>query len=162
MCCKGAIRHNPTCHFSACHRPSDAPCCTGQEDDHARCQDYGRECVFSKRHAMISSSGRQRWSQAGLIRLWSAVCRPEHIQFSHINCCKRAFCSCRWLYHQCSESVYLAHLLLLTCVCVCCSSRVLRVVLLCVQIRATMQQDLQNMKAVFRQTVFEKAPGARS
>jgi hypothetical protein len=31
-----------------------------------------------------------------------------------------------------------------------------------VQIRATMQQDLQNMKAVFRQTVFEKAPGARS
>jgi hypothetical protein len=30
------------------------------------------------------------------------------------------------------------------------------------QLRATMQQDLQNMKAVFRQTVFEKAPGARS
>lgn len=29
-------------------------------------------------------------------------------------------------------------------------------------IRATMQQDLHNMKAVFRQTVFEKAPGARS
>lgn len=32
----------------------------------------------------------------------------------------------------------------------------------CLQLRATMQQDLQNMKAVFRQTVFEKAPGARS
>lgn len=30
------------------------------------------------------------------------------------------------------------------------------------QIRATMQQDLHNMKTVFRQTVFEKAPGARS
>jgi hypothetical protein len=30
------------------------------------------------------------------------------------------------------------------------------------QLRATMQQDLQNMKTAFRQTVFEKAPGARS
>jgi thiol-disulfide isomerase/thioredoxin len=29
-------------------------------------------------------------------------------------------------------------------------------------LRATMQQDLQNMKTAFRQTVFEKAPGARS
>lgn len=29
-------------------------------------------------------------------------------------------------------------------------------------LRATMQQDLQKLKAVFRQTVFEKAPGARS
>jgi hypothetical protein len=45
---------------------------------------------------------------------------------------------------------------------VCCRMLPPCVLLHCLQLRATMQQDLQNMKAVFRQTVFEKAPGARS
>lgn len=59
-----------------------------------------------------------------------------------------------------SVPCHTTELLLLThpCRCCCCLCHVAAAV----QLRATMQQDLQNMKAVFRQIVFEKAPGARS
>jgi hypothetical protein len=33
--------------------------------------------------------------------------------------------------------------------------------LMLLQIREMMQQDMRNMRTIFRQMVFEKAPGAR-
>lgn len=136
--CTGCGAATPACTEPG-HRGDVLLCGAGQEDHNARCQEDGRELLLCK----------TRGGGACGTRIAYSLHDPEQVQYL----CRLWLClllaqMAAWLSWALTDvdPSALPH---------CCA-------VAAVQLRATMQQDLQNMKAVFRQTVFEKAPGARS